>query len=609
MPFACIHIPDFPVAALLRQEPALASQPVAVMIGQPPLEKVFAVNEAARQDGIEAGMTRLSAEAWCDLTLRKRSLLAEESAQAALLDCTQRFSPQVEAGDPGTLLLDLAGMEPLLGSPAKIAQALFDAAAKQNLTAQVAVAANPDAATLAARGFCGVTVIPEGQEATKLGGLPLEVLLANGPGAYAGSAQRSLFDDLRSASGTAASSAKDALFRADELLDLFDRWGLRNLRALAALPEVSVRERLGEQGLHLQRLARGSVQRTLVPVEAPLCFEEALDLEDVVALLEPLSFLLNRMLEALCQRLTHRALATNEVRLRMQLERVIGEYDDGSSSGQVIAVGGTGKASTGKASPGKASAGKTAARKPSTTELDALDASGFAGKNIFERKLRLPLPTQDARLLWKLLQLDLQANPPGASVVKLWLRAEPVKPRPAQRGLFLPSSPEPEQLELTLARLHKITGNSSSRIGVAEPLDTHRPGAFAMQRFVSTTAANPPEAADDASKEAPLTALRLFRPPLTATVTLCGRIPVRVICQPAIGKSGKRSAPMAGDVIWCAGPWQGSGEWWNEQEWQREEWDVALHSLTSAPALGAVSFYRLTRDSKQGNWLVEGTYD
>src|SRR4029077_4715444 len=107
---------------------------------------------------------------------------------------------------------------------------------------------------------------------------------------------------------------------ADRLLETLARWGIRNLRTLAALPEIALSERLGQQGLQLQKLACGAASRTLVPLEAPLVFEEAIELEHPIVLLEPLAFLLNRLLEQLCARLGSRALATQELRLDLQLE-------------------------------------------------------------------------------------------------------------------------------------------------------------------------------------------------------------------------------------------------------------------------------------------------
>ena len=99
----------------------------------------------------------------------------------------------------------------------------------------------------------------------------------------------------------------------------------------------------------------------------------------------------------------------------------------------------------------------------------------------FHRTLRLPVPLLDAKIFLKLLQLDLNAHPPGAPIVKIHLSAEPVRPRAAQSGLFLPPSPEPEKLELTLARIAGIVGEN--KVGSLRLLDTHRPEAFRMQHF------------------------------------------------------------------------------------------------------------------------------
>ncbi len=178
MPFACIFVPDLPVEALLRTEPGLRSQPFAVLEGKPPLQKVFAANENARRAGITPGMTKLQIEACAGLAFRARSVLQETAAHAALLDCAQSFSPRVEDAAPDTIVLDLLGMELLFGSLPKIARDLARRALDLGLTANVAVAANPDTAVLAARGFRGVTVIPEGKEAERLGNLPVELLFA-----------------------------------------------------------------------------------------------------------------------------------------------------------------------------------------------------------------------------------------------------------------------------------------------------------------------------------------------------------------------------------------------------------------------------------------------
>src|SRR5580698_320901 len=418
MPFACIFVPDFPVEALLRAEPELRSRSLAVLEGKAPLQKVFAVNENARRTGVSQGMTKLQIEACSGLILRARSLPQEASAHAALLDCAQSFSPRVEAVGCDTIMLDLAGLQPLFGPLPKIARALARRASDLGLESSVAVAGNPDTAMLAARGFSGVTVIPEGKEAEQLGSLPVEVLFEN-------STQESA-----------------------HLLETFSRWGISKLRDLAALPDVALSERLGQAGVHLQALARGATSRTLVPVELPLIFEEVVELEYPLVLLEPLAFLLGRLLEQLCARLEARALATQELRLRLELENGWQDEDFSTTNGATSVL----------ARP-----------------------SGAQARQSFQRTLRLPVPLLDPKTFLKLLQLDLKAHPPGAPIVKIHLAAEPVRPRAAQSGLFLPPSPEPEKLELTLARIAGIVGED--KVGSLQLLDTHRPEGFLMRHF------------------------------------------------------------------------------------------------------------------------------
>src|SRR5439155_7766748 len=84
-------------------------------------------------------------------------------------------------------------------------------------------------------------------------------------------------------------------------------------------------------------------------------------------------------------------------------------------------------------------------------------------------------------LLLKLWLLHLKSDPPPAPVLKVALAAEPAQPRVAQGGLFLPLSPDPEKLEVTLARIAGVVGKG--KVGRPELVDTHRPDAFRMEQF------------------------------------------------------------------------------------------------------------------------------
>lgn len=59
--FACIHVPDFPVEAIARRAPLLRERAVVVLEGKPPLVRVAALNDKARQLGLNVGMTKMQA--------------------------------------------------------------------------------------------------------------------------------------------------------------------------------------------------------------------------------------------------------------------------------------------------------------------------------------------------------------------------------------------------------------------------------------------------------------------------------------------------------------------------------------------------------------------
>jgi protein ImuB len=521
--FACIFVPDFPVQAVVRLEPSLHNKAVVIFQGAPPLTKVFASNAGARNVGVEQGMTKLQAEACGPMEWRWRSIAQESTAQAALLDCAWTISPRIAPGPkradndlPDTVVLDIAGCEKLFGSPEKIAHDLKRVAADVGFETQVAIAGNPEAAICAARGFSGITVIPGGKEAGILGNLQLSLL---GP--------------------------------PPELLETLRRWGVHRCSEFAALPEIAVIERLGQEGRQWQRLACGGDRRPLLPQEFPSQFEECMDLDFPVDLLESLLFVLHRLLEQLCFRLKMHVLATSELTITLTLQP---------------------NDSRGKESP----------------------------RHI--RTLRLPVPVKESKFLLKLLQLDLQAHPPGAPVTRIHIVAIPTRSRTQQLGLFLPLSPEPEALEITLARIENTVGEG--RVGSPALVDSHRPGAFQQNRFVLREASA--ELAT-AAQYPTRTALRIFRPPLPAGVELSKKRPAAVICE-----STRKT------VLAFAGPFRAKGGWWSESPWARDEWDVLIPVLRpkyeSSFAIQenkkeATALYRIYLDLRSNRWFVEGIYD
>jgi protein ImuB len=511
--FAAIFIPDFALQAIVRAEPTLQERPLAVLEGAPPLERVALANEQAQAAGAVAGLTKAQVEQAPGVILRARSSQQEASAHAALLDCAHSFSPRVEDAAPDTVLLDIAGLERIFGAPQKIARDLGRKISEVGLEGRLGIASNVDAALHAARGFEGITVIPPGEEAARLGPLAVDVLAP-----------------------------------APEIMQTLDSWGIRNLRALAQLPPIPLSERLGAEGLRLQKLARGEGSRPLVPTDPPLHFEEAVELEHPLEMLEPLAFVLNRMLESLCARLQARALATNELRLQMELE------NKGAGSAQA--------------------------------PFPPRDRN-------YSRTIRLPVPMLSAKVFLKLLQFDLEAHPPQAAVRKVFLQMQPARPRQSQNGLFLAASPEPERLELVLARVAGVVGEKN--LGLAEILDTHRPDAFRMRRFSSVSGLGfqvSRKSKSNGNSSSPKLAMRRYRPPLRANVLTHSGEPVRV-----------SFLNVRGEVTACAGPWRTSGEWWSNDGWSRDEWDVAVQQKNG------LALYRMSRDLESDSWFVEARYD
>lgn len=520
MAFACIFVPDFPVQAVVRLDPELRGKAVVVYQGAPPVTKVFGANSQARELGVELGMTKLQAEACGAVEWRWRSASQEATARAALLDCAWTISPRIEQGEregilPDTVVLDIEGCEKLFGSHKKIAGDLKRVTAGVGFETQVAIAGNPEAAICAARGFPGATVIPEGKEAEILGQLSLAALSPPG-----------------------------------ELLETLWRWGVHTCAEFAALPEIAVIERTGQEGRRWQRLARGTEVRPLMAEEFPSEFEECMDLDFPVELLESLLFVLNRLLEQLCLRLKMHVLATSELTVTLMLQ-------PGDSRGK--------------------------------------------GTLQHVRKLRLPVPAKEAKFLLKLLQLDLQSHPPGAPVTKIHIVAVPTRSRTRQLGFFLPLSPEPEALEITVGRIENTVGEG--RVGAPALVDSQRPGAFQQKRFVLQ------EAKSELAKSGATVraALRIFRPPLPAMVELREKRPVTVICEGARRK-----------VLAVGGPFRAKGGWWAESPWARDEWDVLMAALRpkyeSSYAMSKdkkeeTALYRIYQDLRSNGWFVEGIYD
>ena len=86
----------------------------------------------------------------------------------------------------------------------------------------------------------------------------------------------------------------------------------------------------------------------------------------------------------------------------------------------------------------------------------------------------LPSPMRDVRTLRTLALLDLESHPPPAAIDRVTIVIDPTPGRVLQHTLFTRAQPTPEQLSTLLARLGALMGQD--RIGAPATVDSYRPG-------------------------------------------------------------------------------------------------------------------------------------
>jgi protein ImuB len=321
-----------------------------------------------------------------------------------------------------------------------------------------------------------------------------------------------------------------------EIFAILHKWGIHTLGQLAALDKEQLGARLGPEAIRMWERANGRSSRLLKLIRPPESFEESFEFEREIETAEPLLFMLRRFLEQLAVRLAAIYLVAKELTLRIT----------------------------------------------------------FANKQSYERVFKIPQPTNDVDLLFRMLQTHLENFRSEHPIVAVALSAEPIKPAREQFGLFETTLRNPHQLSETLARLTALLG--SDRIGTPVLEETHRPDAFRMQPFswAAVESAVPSgenrESGPDshALRTAHATAaLRRFRPALSASVLQDEDTPAHL-----------RSGEMSGKIIAQRGPYLLSGNWWDKKSWARAEWDLQLQNGELVRA-----------HERDGVWKIDGVYD
>jgi len=366
------------------------------------------------------------------------SAISALNVESPLVSIAQEFSPRYESRDD-VVSIDVRGLDRLLGQPRTIGEELRREAARRGVRVHVAVAARRTAALVLAIARPGLTVIDAGGEPDALAPLPIGILEKIHHGDHddqrrARGARRERSSSLEprasshehdATTNRGARSVRSENISGSFAVSVFQRWGLKTLGEVAALPSADLSARLGRQGLLWQAIARGEDVRPLVPDVAEERFESSMELEWPIDGLEPMSFVLTRLLEPLSVRLERRDRGVAVLHVQL----------------------------------------------------------GLIAGDIYTRSLQLPSPMRDVRTLRTLALLDLESHPPPAAVDRVALVIDPTPGRVTQHTLFACPHPTPEQISTLLARLGAVMGQD--RIGAPVTVDSYRPGAFVMKAFAT----------------------------------------------------------------------------------------------------------------------------
>jgi len=318
-------------------------------------------------------------------------------------------------------------------------------------------------------------------------------------------------------------AAQDRQAEIQQIFTVLHKWGIHTVGQLAALDKEQLAARLGPEAVRMWERANGQSNRLLKLVRPPESFDESFEFEHEIETAEPLLFMLRRFLEQLALRLGATYLVAKELTLQIT----------------------------------------------------------FGNKQQYERVFKIPRPTNDVDLLFRMLHTHLENFKSEHPIIAVSLQAQPIKAASQQYGLFETTLRNPHQLSETLARLTALLG--ADRVGTPVLEETHRPDAFRMEPFAWNFAADTAAS----TEEKPRVALRRFRRAAPASVFSTENSPAHI-----------RSAKINSKIAEQRGPYLISGNWWDEAAWVRAEWDLQLDN-------GSL----IRCHESDGTWKIDGIYD
>jgi impB/mucB/samB family len=398
-----LHQPHLPFQ-LARARASDPFPPGPIVLGGRPWDPgpVIDANPEARALGIRRGMPLGSAHRLApEATFVEADPDADRAHAEAVFEALAAFSPGLAGNtdpvDPSFGLFEVQadGLEPLWGAEpvlvgrlvAAIAAALPGTEGDGASGTKVGAAGTRFAATIAAvHARPGAPIlVPPGGEAAFLAPRPAGLLTTD--------------PDIRAR---------------------LSRFGLRRIGAVADLPGSALVARFGAEGARIHARAHGEETDPFRPRRTPERLALAVPVEPPVEDLEPLRFVLHRLVTALTTQIATRGLAVTRASLRLDLDLA---FAPAGTPGELVAA------------------------------------------------QRFPEPTSDAEAIERLLFARLERTPPPAAVARLFLELAGAEPAAGQQlPLFVPQAARNARLAWQLARLALTFGEDRiRRMDLADP--------------------------------------------------------------------------------------------------------------------------------------------
>lgn len=543
--FAAIYIPDFSLQAVLRADPDLRARPVALVDPEMTGTPIIQATSAAAMAGVIAGLTPAQAMARCrDLMIKTRSHPQEQSATGILLQTAYAFSPNIESTALGVCTMELKRLGLRDASDAqnygaKIIQAL----APFCLEARIGIAPTPELALLAA---CSERNSPAERDESTLtnsrpdrpASFPVEHIEPTAGHSPSPGGEGELF-------AAEARSSDQSVHGKPRVFAIRSAKNFAHLPLSALNPAPEIAAILSQWGIRtvgqFLGLGKSDVSERLGP--------GALELFERVCESSPRPLKLISPPEIFSEQIEFEHEVETAGPLIFVLRRFVEQLSQRLKAIYLV-----------------------------TGEFQL--RLGLASGRRYEHRFTVPSPTAGVEALFRMLQTHLETVRTDSPIISLELAARPAWQETHQFGLFENTLRNPNQFAETLARLTALAGPENVGTPVLEA--THRPDVFQMRRPDFDNIQHSQVKTRSAGLQ-----LRRFRPPMPAHFEFREMRPAMV-----------RSEWFRGPVADVRGPFLNSGQWWDDQRWSREEWDIEM--------AGGI-LIRVFRSNE--GCFIEGVYD